>query len=438
MQPITVCQIDLFAEELPSVNEIKKLSGFVHSSEINRLAFGEKVQENIGRTSPKMRLRVGIGLYLLGRDAEAAEKLKKGEDCKEKFLYLGFALRGISGYDKAIESFEKSLDYKADTLSVTLEKAATYRHASNFEAAGGELESCANFENVSAEYHYQLGRLEETQGLYEQAMDNYKTALEVSPGHQKALFRLAYRCDLSGDEDAAIDYYRQIASSAPVYVNALMNLAVLYEDMGEFDEASEYVEKILRYHPNHPRAILFEKDIESSKTMFYDEDKQKTKDRRTQILETPLSDFELSVRSRNCFRSMGIKTLGDLMKITEADLLAYKNFGETSLREIKAVLESKGLRLSMGLEKEQLSLAEDSEYDSEESQDEGLVNRPVDDLRLSVRARKCLQKLELRSLNDLTSKTEAELLGCKNFGVTSLNEIKEALTNLGLSLRALE
>lgn len=135
---------------------------------------------------------------------------------------------------------------------------------------------------------------------------------------------------------------------------------------------------------------------------------------------------------------MGIKTLGDLMKITEADLLAYKNFGETSLREIKAVLESKGLRLSMGLEKEQLSLAEDSEYDSEESQDEGLVNRPVDDLRLSVRARKCLQKLELRSLNDLTSKTEAELLGCKNFGVTSLNEIKEALTNLGLSLRALE
>ena len=420
------------------MNEIKKLSGFVHSSEINCLGFGEKGQENMGRTSAKMRLRVGIGLYLLGRDAEAAEKLKKGEDCKEKFLYLGLALRRIGRYDEAIESFEKSLDYKPDNLSVTLEKAATYRHASKFEAAGGELENCANFENVSAEYHYQLGRLEEAKGLYEQAMENYTTALELSPGHQKPIFRLAYRCDLSGDEDAAIDYYRQIASSAPVYVNALMNLAVLYEDMGEFDEASEYVEQILMYHPNHARAILFEKDIESSKTMFYDEDKQKTKDRRTQILETPLSDFELSVRSRNCFRSMGINTLGDLMKITEADLLAYKNFGETSLREIKVILESKGLRLSMGLEKNQLTLAEDAEYDSEESQDEGLVNRPVDDLRLSVRARKCLQKLELRSLNDLTGKTEAELLGCKNFGVTSLHESKESLTNLGLSLRALE
>ncbi|MHC4386503.1 MAG: DNA-directed RNA polymerase subunit alpha C-terminal domain-containing protein, partial [Planctomycetota bacterium] len=36
------------------------------------------------------------------------------------------------------------------------------------------------------------------------------------------------------------------------------------------------------------------------------------------------------------------------------------------------------------------------------------------------------------------NKTEAELLGCKNFGVTSLNEIKERLEGLGLSLRKLE
>ena len=68
----------------------------------------------------------------------------------------------------------------------------------------------------------------------------------------------------------------------------------------------------------------------------------------------------------------------------------------------------------------------------------GLKNKSVDDLQLFVRARKCLQKLNLRTIGELTHKTEAELLGCKNFGVTSLNEIKKALENLGLSLRRLD
>jgi len=66
------------------------------------------------------------------------------------------------------------------------------------------------------------------------------------------------------------------------------------------------------------------------------------------------------------------------------------------------------------------------------------MNKPVDDLQLSVRSRKCLQKLNLRTIGELTRTTDAELLGCKNFGVTSLNEIKRLLANMGLALRSLE
>jgi len=319
-----------------------------------------------------------------------------------------------------------------------LEKAATYRYASNFDAVAKELKSCANFKNVSAEYHYQLGRLQEIQGLYEEAMDNYQTALELSPNHQKALFHLAYRCDLSGDEDAAIDYYKQIVSTSPVYVSALLNLAVLYEDINQFDKAAQCIDKVLKPHPNHQRAILFKKDIESSKTMFYDEEKEKKKYRKNQILETPISDFELSVRSRNCLKRMNINTLGDLLNITEAELLSYKNFGETSLREIKVVLDSKGLHLGMALNEEQLSSAEITDHSAVEDRDKELLDKPIDDIQLSVRARKCLQKLNIRTLADLIHRTDAELLGCKNFGVTSLNEIKKAIGNLGLSLRSLD
>jgi len=438
MGPITEPGIDLFAGKSLSMDEIKTLSEFIHSGEANRISFNEQVESKMSKTGQNASLAVGIGLFILGRYAEAAQKLAKGNDCKEKFIYLAFALRRLGELEKAIGNLEKSLDYEADKLNITMEKAATYRSAGDFKSAAKELKTCTNFENVSAEYHYQLARLHEAEGLYDEAADNYQKALELSPNHQRALFHLAFRCDLSGDEEAAIDYYRQIAASSPVYVSALLNLAVLYEDSEELDKATQYVDTVLETHPNHQRAILFKKDIESSKTMFYDEEKEKKKTRKSQILETPMSDFELSVRSRNCLKKMKIDTLGDLLNISETELLSYKNFGETSLREIKAILEPKGLFLGMALEDQQLSSGEIADDAVTEDQEEGLKNKPVDDLRLSVRARKCLQKLSIRTIGEITSKTDAELLGCKNFGVTSLNEVRIALTDLGLSLRSLD
>jgi DNA-directed RNA polymerase subunit alpha len=431
--------IDLFAENLPSLEQIKTLSEFVHASEKNRIGFKEQLEANVSKTGPKPCLAAGIGLFILGRSLEAAEKLSKAADCKEKFIYLAFALRRMYKYDEAIENLNNSLAHGADKLYIAAEKAATYRHAGKLDAAAKELKACANLANVSAEYHYQLARLQEAQGLYDEATANYKTALNLSPNHQRSLFHLAFRCDLASNEEAAIGYYRQITSGSPVYVSALLNLAVLYEDNGELDKATQCVNSVLETHPNHQRALLFKKDIESSKTMYYDEEKEKKKTRKNQILETPISDFELSVRSRNCLKKMKIETIGDLLNISEAELLSYKNFGETSLREIKAILDSKGLHLGMALEEKQLSMAvETLDKAVVEDTEKGLRSKSVDDLQLSVRARKCLQKLNVRTLGELTARTDAELLGCKNFGVTSLNEIKKALTDLGLSLRNLD
>jgi len=440
METITEPQVNLFAEDLPALDQINQLADFVHSSERNLLDFSRQVEENLSKTSPKANLAAGIALYIMGKSEQAIDKLNKANDCLEKFLYLAFSLRRTGKCEQAIENLQKSLEFGADTLNIALQKAETYRLASNFDAAEKQLDTCSNFEAVSAEYHYQLGRLQEAQGLYETAMENYKAALDISPNHSSALFHLAYRCDLSGDEDAAIDYYKQIASSEPVYVSALLNLAILYEDTGQFNKAAGCVNTVLNYHPNHQRAILFKKDIESSKTMFYDEEKEKRKDYKNKILETPIADFELSVRSRNCLRKMNIRTIGDLLRITEAELLSYKNFGETSLREIKAILDSKSLYLGMALDQDQQASLENAVYNLQTEQDESktLLAKSVDDLQLSVRARKCLQKLNLRTLAELISKTEAEFLGCKNFGVTSLNEIKKALSDLGLSLRKLD
>ena len=69
---------------------------------------------------------------------------------------------------------------------------------------------------------------------------------------------------------------------------------------------------------------------------------------------------------------------------------------------------------------------------------EGVLSKPVGDLQLSVRARKALQLLNIETIGALASRTEAELMGVKNFGATSLVEVREKLVDYGLSLRLLE
>jgi DNA-directed RNA polymerase subunit alpha len=67
--------------------------------------------------------------------------------------------------------------------------------------------------------------------------------------------------------------------------------------------------------------------------------------------------------------------------------------------------------------------------------EQAMLERPISDLNLSVRARKCMARLGLTLIAELLRKTGDDLLECKNFGVTSLNEVREKLTLMGLKLR---
>jgi DNA-directed RNA polymerase subunit alpha len=77
---------------------------------------------------------------------------------------------------------------------------------------------------------------------------------------------------------------------------------------------------------------------------------------------------------------------------------------------------------------------------SEEVTERGLdkmnevLNRSVEELELSVRSYNCLKNANIQTIGELVQKTEAEMLRTKNFGRKSLNEIKEILANMGLSL----
>jgi DNA-directed RNA polymerase subunit alpha len=82
---------------------------------------------------------------------------------------------------------------------------------------------------------------------------------------------------------------------------------------------------------------------------------------------------------------------------------------------------------------EEIETASASEERRPEIKNENL-NRSVEELELSVRSYNCLKNANIQSIGELVQKTEAEMLKTKNFGRKSLNEIKEILNSMGLSL----
>ena len=76
-------------------------------------------------------------------------------------------------------------------------------------------------------------------------------------------------------------------------------------------------------------------------------------------LRMPVSELELSVRSANCLREARIKTIGELVQKTDAEMLKFRNFGKKSLAEIANILQAMGLQLGMRVDEHALKGAEE-------------------------------------------------------------------------------
>lgn len=126
-------------------------------------------------------------------------------------------------------------------------------------------------------------------------------------------------------------------------------------------------------------------------------------------------------------------------QITDYDKLTLEVWTDGSLSPEEAVAHAAKIL------KDQLSIfitfeeGEEEETAVQEPQSEAEklnenLFRSVDELELSVRSANCLKHADIKLIGDLVQKTEAEILATKNFGRKSLNEIKEILAEMGLSL----
>ncbi len=416
--------------------EVQKISGAIATDYGQHRVLREAVAELEAREdhSPASMVRLGVCQYLLGRYQRAVDALKKGDGGALARFFLGKAYLALEQFDLAVENYgaAKQAGYQGDDCA--LAQAEALRCGGKAVQSLQVLDALSGAVEQTAEYLYQRGAtVAAIGGNPSEVVALFERAVEADRCHAGALFGLALENDRHGNDETALELYKRSVSRFPPHLGALANLGLLYEDREQYERSLQCYQRILDFYPNHARAKLFFKDAQASSEMYYDEDAQKRRDRMSQVLGIPVTDFELSVRSRNCLQKMGVMTLGDLCRTSEQELLSSKNFGETSLIEIKEMLASKGLKLGqLATEKRVSDLFEPEALSADE---QALLARSISDLNLSVRARKCMIRLGISTIAELIRHTGDELLECKNFGVTSLNEVRDKLSQNGLKLR---
>lgn len=416
-----------------SLRSIREL-GFANSESLHRLmelraTLSERVKTG---GPPQDALKLGVCEYLLGNAAAAVPHLEKAPAGRYRDYFLAHCQRALGRHEHALAAFQRALNAGWPAGDCQAQQVSTLVMMNKLDEAAKLLETDPLRGEDSAWGWYARGRVAQARGDAELAMECYERAIVLDDDHADAMFHLAYLADLHGDEHRAEDLYEVCSNLPCVNLNALINLAVIHEDSGRFEDAVACLRRVLAVQPNHPRAELYLRDAVASTRMQFDEHQARADEQQSAVLDIPISDFELSVRARNCLKKMNINSLGDLLRISERELLAYKNFGETSLNEIKVMLTQKGLSLGMHAGQKPAARAEAPVIPQGNPE---VLSRPVTTMELSVRSRKCLQRLGISSIGELAGTSEAQLLSAKNFGQTSLNEIKTRLAELGLSLR---
>jgi len=382
----------------------------------------------------KLHLKIGLSQFFLGFPNQAIEHLRQAEGTLANF-YLGRALLGRKDYEEALAAFDRAEKGGYTASQVQLQKVAVLRASGKLQEAQAGLTKLADMASHSAEYHFQKGCLALADGHHAQAIQAFEQAIQLDPGHSGALFELARANDYAGNDEEAVRYYETSLRHPPIHLGTLNNLGVLYEDIGQYEKAADCYRKLLNANPLDDQARLFLRDAQASESMVVPTEDEPRDARQIQVLETPLTDFELSVRARNCLKKLNIRTIGDLTRISEKQLIASKNFGEQSLNEIRQIMDKMNLKIGQSLNGPAPAPSYAPQREELSPEEQAIHAKPVSDLNLSVRARKCMTRLGINTIGELVSKSADDLMEARNFGVTSLNEIREKLTTLGVGLR---
>src|ERR1700733_12966449 len=170
------------------------------------------------------------------------------------------------------------------------------------------------------------------------------------------------------------------------------------------------------------------------------------------ILQTSLERVDLSTRTSNCCAVAGILTLGQMSQLSSVQIMRWRNAGRKTLREIREVLGSVGLKLTddnrpTGKPNEQFlfELASPILETAQRQQQTIYLETappvtlknivfPLNKLPLSVRAKNLSVRLEARYVGEIAQLSADEILAVSNAGKRTLQEFEGLLAEYGLEL----
>ena len=374
------------------------------------------LQDGLSGVKDDAKIRKGILAFALGHFSDAEEAVD-GTDAYNQAL-IGLIYHELGEFADAKTHFAAA---SKSMPEAKIEMVRALLDGDQFDDAEKALGNVPE----SADRDFLTGRLNEGKNNTEAAINSYESALEKDPEHVEAAFHIGVLLDRIGDDDMAMEYYMVCADVHPHYVPGITNLGILYEERGESNAAIDCFRQVLAYNPRDRRALLLLRDAKSSRNMYYDEREERERERMEKIMRTPVNDFELSVRSRNCLSKMNIFTLGDLLRISEQEMLSYKNFGETSLKEVKEMLAARNLRLGMYHEGEERSITK---------ADQKVLAESIEKLELGNKNLQMLEGLGVSRIGDLAQYTDLDLFKAPLSGQTIVQELSTALGAFGVSL----
>ncbi|MFV0389526.1 MAG: DNA-directed RNA polymerase subunit alpha [Pyrinomonadaceae bacterium] len=219
-------------------------------------------------------------------------------------------------------------------------KTLTIRKSGEGEVTSADIEADADVEILDSEIH--IATLSKGGEL------NIEMRLKRGRGYVSA--------EYNGDEDLSLGYIPIDSVHTPIKkVNYdvsktiqgsntefdILTIEVWTDGSVKPDDAIGLAAKLVKEHMSI--FINFEEDEEE----FAYEDIARPPLLRNDLLDRSVEELELSVRSYNCLKNADVRTIRDLIRRTEKDMLGTKNFGKKSLNEIKDMLHGMGLDFGM-------------------------------------------------------------------------------------------
>ena len=407
----------LIESDTPSIAQIRIFRRLASQDVHERKKLADLQKEGLTGVKSEKKLREGILAFGLGHYADAEELLTDEGNALSNAV-LGLIYEELEEYEDAVEFYKKAA---GEIPAANVQAARALIEAEKIDDANAIIDTLPE----SADAEYLAGRIAEVDGRIEAAINAYESALELDANHVESAFKLGVLLDRIGDDDMAIETLLVCADVYPHYLPGVINVGILYEERGEANAAIDCFRQVLAYNPDNRRAALLLRDARASRGMYYDEREERDREHMTKILRTPVNEFELSVRSRNCLAKMNIFTLGDLISITEQEMLNYKNFGETSLKEVREMLTARNLRLGQLREHESRGI---------NRADQKVLADSVDKLELSEKAMSVLENLGVSRIGDIQQYSDIELYRVPQSGQSVVQELTTALAAIGVGI----